>query len=44
MLGFCKFGHQILGSISEKFMSSTKCELLMAFLNEDASNVDYETR
>jgi len=24
-------------------MSSTKCKLLMAFLNEDASNVDYET-
>lgn len=43
MFGFCKFGHQILGSISEEFMSSTKCELLMAFLNEDANNVDYET-
>jgi len=43
MLGFCRSGHQILGSIYEKYMSSRKCELLMAFLNEDGSNVNYET-
>jgi len=43
MLGFCKSDHQILGSISEKYMSSRKCELLMAFFNEDGSNIDNET-
>ena len=31
-----------MGSISEKFMSSRKCELLMVFFNEDGTNVDYE--